>query len=60
MFLLLACHVIIRDAMSIDYLLKCTDIPIFCEILNKYGKPQEYKQNSIYKHLDYVCAVVNI
>ncbi|MGB5988958.1 MAG: hypothetical protein WBG43_04400 [Marinifilaceae bacterium] len=47
-----------NEIKSFDCLLKCTDIPMFCEILNKYGKPQEYKQNSIDKYLDDVCSVV--
>lgn len=47
-----------NDVRSFDCLLKCTEIPMFCEILNKYGKTHEYKQRSIDKHLDDVCSVM--
>ncbi|MGZ2371741.1 hypothetical protein ACXR6G_18325 [Ancylomarina sp. YFZ004] len=41
---------------TLDQLVECTDMPLFCEILNKYGKTNEYKVNCIDKSVENICC----
>jgi hypothetical protein len=41
---------------SLDQIEGCTDMPLFCDILNKYSKIDDYKVNSIDKSLENICC----
>lgn len=41
---------------TLDQLLARTDMPLFSDILNKYGKTNDYKANSIDKSYENICC----